>query len=153
MESNFKSTPPSNGQEYHWLVKPITRFLTNFAKLKIFQLISEKQAGDYLMATRIFCDHCGLKIPLAKKFYFGRCESQPQQMITASTGLLGVGSYGIAQQAYAQQNVQYGQAVNYPTAPVSSPERHFPTVIVDLCDVCVPIWYERACNLTKATKD
>ena len=108
------------------------------------------------MVTRTFCDHCGLKIPVANKFYFGRysvVETQPAQQLMYAGG--GIGNHqwstgGLQGQAAAPA---YGSAPNYPVPPSKPAERYFPTVIVDLCEVCVPIWYERACNLTKATKD
>jgi hypothetical protein len=86
------------------------------------------------MATRTFCDHCGLKIPTPKRFFFGRYQDTieaPQQGYAGSLG---------GKQAIANQS----------SRPA---ERYYPTIVVDLCEICAPIWYERAVNLTKATKE
>jgi hypothetical protein len=105
------------------------------------------------MVTRTFCDHCGLKTPVVTKFYFGR-YAPPAEIQYVQAGPYGGGGGLLG----GQQNAAYGVGA-YLSPPVQSvqtskpTERYYPTVIVDLCEVCVPIWYERACNLTKATKD
>jgi hypothetical protein len=160
MESNFRSTQQGNEKEYQWLVKPIVRLWRIFVKQKTSQLKLEQQEGTSLMATRIFCDHCGLKIPSATKFYFGKCQTNEPMAQQAALQT----AYQAQQASIYGQNIYQGgllgQTLHPPPAPpIHTPapskaaERYYATVIVDLCDICVPIWYERANNLCKANKD
>jgi hypothetical protein len=93
------------------------------------------------MATRTFCDHCGLKIPTPKRFFFGRYQDTTDTSQQGYAGSLGGQSVS---QALKQA------IVNQSSRPA---ERYYPTIVVDLCEICAPIWYERAVNLTKATKE
>jgi hypothetical protein len=119
------------------------------------------------MATRIFCDHCGLKIPSATKFFFGKCPTnQPMAQQAIVQAAYQAQQYSISQNIYqgstggllGGSGGSGGYTVTTQPAYVPSPvpaksERYYATVEVDLCEVCVPIWYERANNLCKANKD
>lgn len=92
------------------------------------------------MAIRTFCDHCGNTCRSPNKFQFGPYAAQSvrdeiSQAVAAYPGAI----QAVLKQAQAQSNIMGSQ-----------PPKH-PIKILDLCDICAPIWYERVDKLCRAS--
>lgn len=96
------------------------------------------------MATRIYCDHCGLPAQTSGTHFYG-CEYPP----FPTTSFAGVAQQSVGQQSVGQQSA--GNAANTMSGGVKGSygqEYHR----IDLCNTCGDIWMKRVAALNNKSE-